>query len=122
MPPCSPSCSWVVYWASTSNDRSQPPPIPGRVYLLYALQGVPQVNGVVAAVAPPAAIPTSWPIANKGRQRQQSGDQPLILFDLNGVLMQHRFDGGNHFHDLRPGVHHLLRLLGHFRCAALGLG
>eukprot|EP00887_Chlorella_sp_A99_P004854 scaffold4.g4854.t1 len=57
-----------------------------------------------------------YAIAHKGRQRQPSGDpRPLLLFDLNGVLMHHRFNGTSHHHDLRPGVHHLLRLCRHYR-------
>ena len=52
-------------------------------------------------------------IASKGRQRQDG--RVLLLFDINGVLMEHRFDGRSHHHDLRPGVHHLLRLRGRFR-------
>ncbi|GAB4814301.1 hypothetical protein N2152v2_001347 [Parachlorella kessleri] len=72
------------------------------------------VPGAAAHGTQPPAIPTSWPIASKGRQRQDGG-LPLVLFDLNGVLMQHRFNGTSHQHDLRPGVHHLLRLLPYFR-------
>jgi hypothetical protein len=65
--------------------------------------------------APPRAflqLPT-FQFAGKGRQ--QLGSRPLLLFDINGVLMQHNWNGSTHQHDLRPGTHHLLRLLPHFR-------
>ena len=40
--------------------------------------------------------------------------RPLILFDLNGVLVHHHFDGNTHVHALRPGLHNLLRLKEHY--------
>ena len=65
---------------------------------------------------PPAAPAVEYTIAKRGRQRQPPGDpRPLLLFDLNGVLMHHRWDGVSHHHDLRPGVQHLLRLCRDYR-------
>ncbi|KAL4428251.1 hypothetical protein ABPG75_002340 [Micractinium tetrahymenae] len=70
--------------------------------------------------APPLALPAaqalklpSFQFASK--RRQGLDGRVLLLFDINGVLMQHRWTGTGHQHDLRPGVHHLLRLLPHFR-------
>jgi len=47
-----------------------------------------------------------------GSPYEPSG-RPLILFDLNGVLVHHKFDGKTHVHTLRPGVQNLLRLKNH---------
>ena len=41
-------------------------------------------------------------------------NRPLILFDLNGVLVHHHFDGKSHVHTLRPGVRNLLDLKKHY--------
>ena len=49
-----------------------------------------------------------------GSPYKPQGDRPLILFDLNGVLVHHRFDGKSHIHTLRPGVNQLLRLKEYF--------
>mmetsp|Transcript_5910 Transcript_5910/g.11535 ORF Transcript_5910/g.11535 Transcript_5910/m.11535 type:complete len:821 (+) Transcript_5910:242-2704(+) len=38
----------------------------------------------------------------------------LILFDLNGVLVHHHFDGSQHVHTLRPGVANLIKLKEHY--------
>lgn len=40
--------------------------------------------------------------------------RPLILFDLNGVLVHHHFDGKTHVHSLRPGLENLVRLKEHY--------
>ncbi len=45
-----------------------------------------------------------------GSPYEPQADRPLILFDLNGVLVHHRFDGKSHVHTLRPGVNNLVRL------------
>lgn len=37
------------------------------------------------------------------------------MFDLNGVLVHHTFNGASHHHDLRPGVQQLLQLLPYYR-------
>ncbi|KAL4528093.1 hypothetical protein Ndes2437B_g00206 [Nannochloris sp. 'desiccata'] len=42
-------------------------------------------------------------------------DRTLILFDLNGVLVHHTFNGRTHKHFLRPGAEDLLRLVPHYR-------
>lgn len=48
-----------------------------------------------------------------GSSYETQADRPLILFDLNGVLVHHRFDGKSHVHTLRPGVNNLVRLKDH---------
>jgi len=48
-------------------------------------------------------------------QKISQDERILILFDLNGVLVHHKFNGKTHRHYLRPGVHHLLRLMRHYR-------
>lgn len=48
-----------------------------------------------------------------GSPYEVQADRPLILFDLNGVLVHHRFDGKSHVHTLRPGVDNLTRLKDH---------
>ena len=39
----------------------------------------------------------------------------LILFDLNGVLVHHKYNNRTHTHTLRPFLDHLLRLVRHFQ-------
>lgn len=56
------------------------------------------------------------PPASRGRQAQDG--RVLLLFDLNGVLVHHSFDGAAHHFHTRPGVHHLVRLAEHFRPAS----
>ena len=56
------------------------------------------------------------PVLNiAGRGFLPQDDRILLLFDLNGVLLQHTFDEGRHKHYLRPGAEHLIRLNPHFR-------
>lgn len=42
--------------------------------------------------------------------KTDDNEKVIILFDLNGVLVRHAFDGHAHSHDIRPGVEHLPRL------------
>ena len=52
-------------------------------------------------------------LCRDGSPYETQSDRPLILFDLNGVLVHHRFDGKTHVHTLRPGVSNLVRLKHH---------
>ena len=44
------------------------------------------------------------------QEEYKIGSRPLILFDLNGVLVHHHFNGVSHSHTLRPGLEALLLL------------
>ena len=46
----------------------------------------------------------SRPFEFSSKKRQPAGDarRPLVLLDINGVLMQHRWDGFNH--QVRPAA------------------
>ena len=50
-----------------------------------------QQGGQPPPPQPALAVPTSWPVASRGRQRQDPGSPPLVLFDLNGVLVGRRW-------------------------------
>lgn len=82
----------------------------------------PRSRCPVSPPAPPPLAPTPSPqlpsFQFAAKRRQHLDGRVLLLFDINGVLMQHRWTGTSHQHDLRPGVHHLLRLLPHFRWGA----
>lgn len=42
----------------------------------------------------PLSQPPTWQFSGKRKQRQDG--RVLLLFDINGVLMQHRWDGVSH--------------------------
>ena len=54
----------------------------------------------------------SKPATRQGASIDESDPRPILLFDLNGTLTQHtaaRRSSGTSL--LRPGTHHLLRLM-----------